>query len=67
MRIRTAVIGFALASLAVVGAAGTASAHSHSAWWCKHHNTSGTVLAGKGQVMESHDNQSGSEGGFESE
>ncbi|WP_035845764.1 hypothetical protein [Kitasatospora azatica] len=67
MRIRTAVIGFALASLTVVGAAGSASAHGHSAWFSKHHNTSGSVTAGHGMVTETHDNQTGKDGGFESE
>ncbi|MFE9422843.1 hypothetical protein ACFYNO_07770 [Kitasatospora sp. NPDC006697] len=64
MRIRTAVIGFALASMAVVGAAGSASAHGHSAWFEKSHHNTGGVVAGKGQVAEFHDNQGESEGGI---
>ncbi|GAA1967486.1 hypothetical protein [Kitasatospora viridis] len=63
MRIRTAVIGFALASMAVVGAAGSASAHGHDAWFAKGYHHTGSVMAGKGQVSETHDNEGGSEGG----
>ncbi|MFF7632637.1 hypothetical protein ACFZB9_05725 [Kitasatospora sp. NPDC008050] len=65
MRIRTALIGFALATLAVAGTATGASAHSISASEAKYHNNSGTAMAGRGQAGATWSNEGGSEGSFD--
>ncbi|GAB2704355.1 hypothetical protein [Kitasatospora kifunensis] len=64
MRIRTALIGFALATLAVAGTATGASAHSIVGYGAKYHNNTGSAMAGRGQAGATWSNEGGSEGGF---
>ncbi|MDH6121128.1 hypothetical protein [Kitasatospora sp. GAS204B] len=64
MRIRTALIGFAVAGLTVVGTATTASAHSFAGYHADMHSHNNTVVAGHGMVAENLQGQGGSESGF---
>ncbi|WP_329561689.1 hypothetical protein [Kitasatospora sp. NBC_01266] len=64
MRIRTALIGFAVAGLTVAGTATAASAHSIAGYHADTHSHNNTVVAGHGEVSENLQGQSGSESGF---
>ena len=64
MRIRTALIGFAVAGLTVVGTATTASAHSFAGFHTDMFGHNNTVVAGHGLVAENLQGQGGSASGF---
>jgi len=64
MRIRTALIGFALATVAVVGTATGASADGIGGYGAKYHDNSGSATLGHGYASLSWNDEGGSKGGF---
>ncbi|MCX4750815.1 hypothetical protein OG455_35835 [Kitasatospora sp. NBC_01287] len=64
MRLRTALIGFALAGLTVAGTATAASAHSISGYHAGYASGSGSIIAGHGTVGKTYQFEDGHEAGF---
>jgi len=64
MRIRTALTGLALATVAVAGTATGASAASISGHDANYHHNSGTATVDRGQAAVTWSNEGASEGGL---